>query len=233
MNSRKTWRFLLQWCHFAIRDAAAQAFGWPTIASAVLLVYFLPLFGVRAIPNQIANNLAIAAASMMIALVVYVFAGFFKAYRLMKPLVVTATDDVRSPDFAFHEKVRGYNVTVVVSNRSVAHLRDCVAYVTNAPCSDGSVRPRFVEKFDLPPKCNKNIFIAYWFSRESPNLDDKDIGLTGPTSATFGGNVCRVPGPEAILHVKIEAPDVDSKDIRCRVWIDGTSRRLKALQLPD
>jgi hypothetical protein len=220
------------WCRFAIRDSAAHAFGWPTVASAVMVAYLLKRTGVVSSPNTIENNLAIAAGSWLIALAFYVFTAAFKAYRFVRPLALTVTDDIRSPDFSFNEKVRGYNVAVVVRNRSIAHLKDCVAYVMDVPDYDGATRPRFVEKFDLPPKSKKNVFVAYWFSREPPNPDDGDIGITGPVSATFGGNVCRVPA-ETIISIKIQAQEIDSKDVRCRVWIDQTSRRLRGTRLDD
>jgi hypothetical protein len=98
-----------------------------------------------------------------------------------------------------------------------------VAYVTNAPQVDGSIARRFIEKFDLPPKSEKNVFVAYWFSREPPYTDDKDINLFGPTSAGFGGNRCVIPALEEILQIKIQAQNIDSQDVRCRVWIDETS----------
>jgi|UniRef100_UPI0038BA2750 hypothetical protein len=233
MNTANTRHFLWHWCRYAIRDAAARAFGWPTLVSAAVFGYLLPKVGIGAISNQIESNVAVAVVSWAIGFVVYLFAGFFKAHRLLRPLAVTVTDDVRSPDFAFHDQVRGHNVAVIARNRSDVHLKDCIAYVMNAPQGDGSVSPRFVEKFDLPPKSNKTVFVAYWFSRELPNTDDKDIGLNGPSGACFGGNVCGVPGPAAILHIRIHPQDADSKDLCCRVWIDESARRLRAAQLPD
>jgi hypothetical protein len=231
MNSANVRRFLGHWCRFAFRNALAQTFSWPTMISAVVLGYSLPkILGIRAFPNQVETNLAVAAVSLVIALGVNMVIAPFKAYRAVRPFVVSVTDDVRSPDFVFNENVRGYNATVVVHNRSSLFIKDCVAHVLNAPSRDGSVQPRFVEQFDLPPKSKKNVFIAYWFSRESNGGDDRDIGISGPMSPTFGGNICRVSAP-AILNVKVHAPDVDSKDVACRVWIDAATRRLKAEEL--
>jgi hypothetical protein len=102
----------------------------------------------------------------------------------------------------------------------------------NAPQADGSTGPRFVEKFDLPPKSKKIVFVAYWFSREPFHPDDKDIGLSGPVSESFDGNICRHPGPAAILHIRIDPQDSDAKDVHCRVWIDEIERRLRAAALP-
>lgn len=233
MRRAKVKSFLLQGCRFAIRDAAAQTFGWPTILSAALLGYVLTRLGIKAFQNPVESNVAVAGISLSLALFVNIFIASFKAYRVVKPFTVTVTDEVRSPDFAFNEKVRGFSAAVVVRNRSVAFLKDCVAYVMNVPSADGLCHPRFVEKFDLPPMSNKTIFIAYWFTREHPNLDDNDIGIPGPTSASFGGNVCRIPGPEALLDVKIKTEDIDDQEIRCRVWIDKESRRLRAAQHPS
>jgi hypothetical protein len=171
-------------------------------------------------------------ASYLIAFAVCAIFAVRKAYWAVRPLALTITDDVRSPDFSFNENVRGYNVAVIVSNCSVMHLKDCVAYVMDVPDYDGAPRPRFVEKFDLPPKSKKNVFVAYWFSREPPNPDDKDIGITGPVGAGFGGNVCRVPA-ETTISIKIQAQEIDSKDVRCRVWIDQASRRLRGARLDD
>lgn len=151
----------------------------------------------------------------------------------MDPLTLSITDAVRSPDFTFNDQIHGYSVATVVQNRSDVHWKDCTAHVMNAPLYDGSTGPRFVEKFDLPPKSKKTVYIAYWFSRESPNPDDKDIGLTGPVAACFGGNVCRVPGSGTNLHIRIRPQEADSKDVHCRVWIDTAARRLRAEQLSD
>jgi len=233
MNSTEKRRFLGHWCRIAVLDALAHVFGWPTLVSAVVLAYFLPRLGFEAIANPVANNFASALVSFVLAFIVYVIRALFKAYRLLRPLVVTVTDDIRSLDMDFSEKFRGHNVTVIVRNRSGAYLKDCVAYVMNAPCGDGSIFPRFVEKFDLPPECQKNVCVAYWYSRELPNIDDKEIGLPGPSGAGFGGNVCRLPGSEAVLQIKIQAQNIDSKDIQCRVWIEQTSRRLRGMQLLD
>lgn len=232
MNRAKTKRSLWHWFRNAIRDAA-KAFGWPTLLGAALLGYLLPKAGIAAIPNQIANNVAVAAASWIVGFAAYLSAALFKAHSRIEPLAVKVTDDARSPDVGSHHQVRGYNVAVVVRNRSDAHLKDCAAYVMNAPQADGSTGPRFVEKFDLPPKSKKTVFVAYWFSREPFHPDDKDIRLSGPVSESFNGNVCRIRGPAAILHVRIDPQDLGSKDVYCRVWIDESVRRLRAAALPD
>ncbi|MBB5508724.1 hypothetical protein [Paraburkholderia atlantica] len=230
MNTTNTKRFLWHWCRYAIRDAAAQAFGWPTLVSAAVLGYLLPKLGVGAISNQIANNIAIAVVSWAVGFAVYLFAAFFKAHRFTAPLALSITDDVRSPDFTCNDQIRGYSVAAIVQNRSDVHWKDCTAHVMNAPLCDGSTGPRFVEKFDLPPKSKKTVYIAYWFSRKPPNPDDKDIGLTGPVAACWGGNVCRVPGSGTNLHIRIRPQDAASKDVHCRVWIDTAARRLRAAQ---
>ncbi|WP_175787139.1 hypothetical protein [Burkholderia anthina] len=215
-----------------MRDAVAQAFGWPTLLSAAVLGYILPKVGIGDIPNQITNNLAIAVVSWAIGFVVYLFAACLKAYWRIVPLTLSITDDLRSPDFTFNDQFRGYSVATIVQNKSDVHL-NCNAYVMNAPQHDGSTGPRFVEKFDLPPKAKKTVFVAYWFSREPPHTDDKDIRLSGPTGSGFGGNMCWVSGAAARLHVRIHPQDGDSKDVYCRVWIDTATRRLRAQQLPD
>ncbi|MFL9954192.1 hypothetical protein PQR65_12375 [Paraburkholderia nemoris] len=234
MDKKKRKRFLKEWCRFAVRDATGQTFGWPTVVSAVLLTHILKRMGVSTISDQVENGLAVAAVSWLVALAAAVVLTGIRAYRVVKPLVVTITDELRSPDFAFNEQFKGYNATAVVTNRSSAHLKDCVAYVMNAPDVDGTPLPRFVEKFDLPPECKKYVYFGYWFSRESPNPDDPEINLSGPTAAGFGGNRCKVPSPSR-LHVRIQAQDVDSKDVCCDVWIDTTARRLRAVeaQQPD
>ncbi|WP_318833485.1 hypothetical protein [Burkholderia cepacia] len=232
MQTGTVGRFLWHWLRYAMRDAVAQAFGWPTLLSAAVLGYILPKVGIGDIPNQIANNLAIAAVSWAIGFVVYLFAACLKAYWRIVPLTLSITDDVRSPDFTFNDQFRGYSVATIVQNRSDVHW-NCNAYVMNAPQHDGSTGPRFVEKFDLPPKAKKTVFVAYWFSREPPHADDKDIRLSGPTGSGFGGNMCWVPGTAARLHVRVHPQDAGSKDIYCRVWIDTATRQLRAQQLPE
>ncbi|VVE71310.1 hypothetical protein PPN31119_03894 [Pandoraea pnomenusa] len=223
-----------RWFWYTIHDAFAQTFGWLTLFSGSVSGGFLAAkFGICAASDPFKSNLIGAASGFVIGLGVYAIVGIFKTRRYMQPLALSITDDVRSPDFSFNDQVRGYNVAAIVQNRSDEHWKDCTAHVMNAPLYDGSTGPRFVEKFDLPPKSKKTVYIAYWFSREPPNPDDKDIGLTGPVDACFGGNVCRVPGIGTNLHIRIRPQDADSKDVHCRVWIDTTARKLRAEQLPD
>jgi hypothetical protein len=231
MNKKKLKRFLWEWCRFAVRDATGQTFGWPTVVSAVLLGYILKRTGIGTIPDQIENGLAVAIVSWLVALVAAILLTGIRAYRMVKPLGVTITDELRSPNFTFNEDVKGYSVTAIVKNRSSAHLKDCVAYVINAPHVDGSFQPRYVEQFDLPPESKKYVHFGYWFSRQPPYPDDPDINLSGPTSAGFGGNRCKVPSPSR-LHIRVVAQDVDSKDVYCDVWIDTNARRLQVAEVP-
>lgn len=231
MNWKRTRLFMRRWLWYTIHDAFAQTFGWLSLIGGSVSGFIVAKFGVRAANNSLTISVIGAVGGFLIGLGVYAIVGFFKTRRYMQPLVLSITDDERSPDFTFNDQIRGYNVAAIVRNRSDVFLKDCSAYVMNAPLYDGSTGPRFVEKFDLPPKSKRTVFIAYWFSRQPPNPDDKDIGLTGPVDACFGGNVCRVTGP-AILRVRIHPQDLDSKDVCCRVWIDGSERRLKAAPMP-
>ncbi|MEX3671411.1 hypothetical protein AB3X82_24790 [Paraburkholderia phenoliruptrix] len=194
MNSKRTRRFLWRWLSYTAHDAFAQTFGWLTLFGGSVSGFFLAKFGVNVTNDQFTNNVVVAVGGFVLGVGVYAIVGFFKTRRHTQPLALSITDDVRSPDFTFNDQIRGYSVATVVQNRSDVHWKDCTAHVMNAPLYDGSTGPRFVEKFDLPPKSKKTVFVAYWFSREAPNPDDKDIGLTGPVAACFGGNVCRVPG---------------------------------------
>lgn len=221
-----------RWLWYTIHDAFAQTFGWLTLFGTSFGGLILAKFGIPATNDPLTNNVIGACGGFVIGLGFYAIVGFFKTRQYMQPLVLTVADDVRSPDFAFTNQFRGYSVATIVQNRSDVHLKDCSAYVMNAPLYDGSTGSRFVEKFDLPPKSKKVVFVAYWFSRELPNPDDKDIGLVGPVGACFGGNICRHPGPAAILHIRIDPQDSDAKDVHCRVWIDESERRLRAAALP-
>jgi hypothetical protein len=233
MNWKRTRLFMGRWLWYTIHDAFAQTFGWLTLFGGSFGGFALAKFGVLATNDQLTANVVGAVGGFVIGVGVYAIVGFFKTRRYIQPLVLAVADDVRSPDFTFNDQFRGYSVATIVQNRSDMHLKDCSAYVMNAPQYDGLTGPRFVEKFDLPPKSKKKVFIAYWFSRELPNPDDKDIGLTGPVGACFGGNACRVPGPVAILHIRIHPQDMDAKDVCCRVWIDESERRLRAAPLHD
>lgn len=235
MNWKQTRLFMRRWFWYTIRDAFAQTFGWLTLFGTSFGGLILTKVGIRATNDPLTNNVVGAVGGFVIGLGVYAIVGFFKTRRYMQPLVLSVTDEARSPDFAFNDQFRGYNVAAIVQNRSDVYLKDCTAHVMNAPLYDGSIGPRFIEKFDLPPKSKKTVFVAYWWSREPPNPDDKDIGLCGPVSGGFGGIMCRVPGPAAILHIRIQIhpQDVDSKDVRCRAWIDESERRLRAAPLPD
>ncbi|MDR6419390.1 hypothetical protein J2801_001641 [Paraburkholderia phenoliruptrix] len=233
MNWKRTRLFIRRWLGYTLHDAFAQTFGWLTLFGSSVSGFMLAKFGVSVTNDQFTNSIVVAVGGFVLGVGVYAIIGFFKTRRYMQPLALSITDDVRSPDFSFNDQVRGYNVAAIVQNRSDMHWKDCTAHVMNAPLYDGSTGPRFVEKFDLPPKSKKTVYIAYWFSREPPNPDDKDIGLTGPVDACFGGNVCRVPGPATTLHIRIRPQDADAKDVHCRVWIDTTARRLRAEPLPE
>jgi hypothetical protein len=93
MNAGTARGFVWHWLRYAIRDAATQAFGWPTVLSAALLGYLLPKIGIGTISNPIANNVAIASVSWAIGFGVYLFAALFKAYYCVAPLTVNVTDD--------------------------------------------------------------------------------------------------------------------------------------------
>lgn len=213
MNISNVRRFVWQWFRYTIQDAFAQTFGWLTLFGGSVSGFLLAKFGISVTNDQFTNNVVVAVGGFVLGVGLYAIIGFFKTRRYMQPLVLSITDDVRSPDFTFNDQIRGYSVATVVRNRSDVHWKDCTAHVMNAPLYDGSTGPRFVEKFDLPPKSKKTVYIAYWFSREPPNPDDHDIGLTGPIAACWGGNICRVPGGDTKLHIRIRPHDADSKDV--------------------
>ncbi len=233
MNWTQRRHFVRRWLWYTVRDAFTQTFGWLTLFGTSFSGFILAKLGVPAITNPLGNNLIGGFGGFVIGVGYYAVVGFFKTRRYMQPLALSITDDVRSPVFTFNDQVRGYSVATVVQNRSDVYWKDCTAHVMNAPLYDGSTGPRFVEKFDLPPKSKKTVYVAYWFSREPPNPDDQDIGLTGPVAACFGGNVCRVPGSGTNLHIQIRPHDADSRDIHCRVWIDTATRKLKAEPMTD
>ena len=233
MNWKQTRLFMRHWLRYTVHDAFAQTFGWLTLFGGSFGGFILAKFGISATNDQFTNNVVGAVGGFVIGVGVYAIFGFFKTRRYLQPLALSITDTVRSPDFTFNDQFRGYSVATIVRNRSDVYWKDCTAHVMNAPLYDGSTGPRFVEKFDLPPKSKKTVYIAYWFSREPPNPDDQDIGLTGPIAACFGGNVCRVPGTGMNLHIRIRPQDADSKDVHCRVWIDTIARRLRAEPLLD
>lgn len=160
----------------------------------------------------------------------FAFVAHVKAYRELRPLALAIRDDLRSPDFVFNNKTRGYNVSVTVTNRSSKHLLDCVLHILNVTQADDSIGPRFVQKFDLPPKSTRTIFIAYWFYRSLPDRDDQTVNLSGPTGAAYGGNRSLVPSGSA-LQVRVSAPDAPTKYIGCTVCIDNKQRSLIAAKM--
>lgn len=231
-------RFLRHSLYFAWTDALSAAFGWATVINAAALVYLAGRLGIAINSGQSwASILLYASACFAIGLVIafainFVLVAPVKAYRLMSPLVVSVSGEARSPDFVFHETARGYNSTVVVRNRSHVHLLDCTAHILDVTWHDGKKYDRFVEKFDLPPKSTKNVYVAYWFARDGEWSDDKEINLAGPVGAGFGGNRLSVPSEGTELMVKIDAPCVETKFMRCRVWVDTSLRRLMTAHLP-
>jgi hypothetical protein len=225
-------RFLKNWMRLTFTDATSQTSGWPTFFGATVLGIISSKFGVNVSASPIENVAANVLVCWLLAFIFCMFRALHRARRIGDPIDVKVVDNLRSPDFVFNDKVRGYSVAAIVHNRSVEHLKDCVAYITNAPLADGTIGVRFVEKFDLPPKSKRNVFIAYWFSRQPPSVNDADIGLSGPVAACFGGNVCRVPkGSE--VHIKIHVPEAESKTLRCRVWIDDRSSSLRVVPLAN
>ncbi|CAJ5215112.1 hypothetical protein [Burkholderia pseudomallei] len=225
--------FVRQWVRYTIRDAFAQTFGWLTLFGGSVSGFFLAKFGVSVTDDQFTNNVVVAVGGFVIGVGVYAIVGFFKTLRHMQPLALSITDDVRSSGSTLNDQFRSYNVAAIVRNRSDVHVNNCTAYVMNAPQNDGSIGMRFIEKFDMPPKSEKTVDVAYWTSREPPCSDDPDIGLVGPPGNGWGGNACRVPGPETNLHIRIDPHGKGCQDLRCRVWIDTTARRLRAESLPD
>lgn len=233
MKRKRSLVFMRRWLWYTVHDAFAQTFGWLSLIGGSVSGFILAKFGVSVTNDQFTNNVVGAVGGFVIGVGVYAIVGVFKTRRYTQPLALSITDDVPSPDFAFNDQFRGYSVATIVKNRSDVYWKDCTAHVMNAPLYDGSTGPRLVEKFDLPPKSKKTVFVAYWFSREAPNPDDQDIGLTGPVAACWDGNVCRVPGSGANLHIRICPQDAEGEDVRCRVWIDMAARRLRAEPLPD
>ena len=229
--------FLRHCFYFAWIDALSAAFGWATVINAAALVYLAGRLGIAINSGQNWPSILLyASACFVVGLVIafainFLFVAPVKAYRLMRPLVVHISGEARSPDFVFHESARGYNSTVVVRNRSHVHLLDCTAHIIGVIWHDGKKYDRFVEKFDLPPTSTKNIYVAYWFARDGEWSDDKEINLSGPVGAGFGGNRLTVPSEGTELTVKIEARGVETKFVRCRVWVDKNRRTLVTAHL--
>ncbi|WP_321941655.1 hypothetical protein [Paraburkholderia tropica] len=233
MDRKQTQLFIRRWLFYTTRDAFTQTFGWLSLIGSSAGGFFLGKFGLSVPADALVANFVGAIGGFIVGFGIYAVVGFFKTRQYMQPLTLSIADDIRSPDFTCDDQVCGYSVATIVRNRSDVHWKDCTAHVMNAPLHDGTSGPRFVEKFDLPPKTSKTIYIAYWFSREPPNSDDQDIGLTGPAAACWGGNVRRVPGNGTHLHIRIRSQDTASKDVHCRVWIDKTARKLRAGPLTD
>ena len=231
-------RFARNCLRFATADALSAAFGWATVINGAALVYLAGRAGIAINSSQgWPSILLYAAACFAVGLVIAFFINLvlvapLKAHRLMWPLVLRISNDDRSPDYVFHETARGYNSTVKVTNRSHEHLLDCAAHILNVTWHDGKKYDRFVEKFDLPPRATKNVYVAYWFARDGQWPDDKEINLCGPVAAGIGGNLLSVPADGAEFTVRIQAPGKETKCIRCRVWVDKTSRKLMTSHLP-
>lgn len=224
--------------HFATADALSAAFGWATVINGAALVYLAGRAGIAINSGQGWSSILLyAAACFFVGLVIAFFINLVlvtpvKAHRLMWPLVLHISNDDRSPDYVFHETARGFNSTVKVTNRSHEYLLDCAAHILGVTLPTGERHDRFVEKFDLPPRSTKNVYVAYWFARDGQWSDDKEINLCGPVAAGIGGNLLSVSADGAELTVRIQAPGKETKCIRCRVWVDKTSRKLMTSHLP-
>jgi hypothetical protein len=217
------------WWRFAIRGAFAKASFYGTLLFS-LATFTGPNLGHGEILNKAGTLLARLAIGFGVAFLIHAAVAIRKARHRVDPFVLRVTDDQRAPGHVCNEKVCGYSIAVIVHNRSSEKLNDCIVYVVNAPSYDGSPHPRFVEKFDLGPRESKTSYVAYWFSRETQILDDKNIWISGPHGA-FAETISRFPGPEAELDIKIESPDANSMHVRCRARIDEASRRLRAVHV--
>jgi hypothetical protein len=232
-------QFLRHWLSFAVKDATSAAFGWAAVPSGAVLAVAASQLGFKPVQGQAWSDillyaLAGAGAGWVVAFVLnlLVFSPL-KALYLIRPFVVEISDQIRAPDFIFNDKMRGYNATLLVKNRSTSHLMDCAVHIDEVTDDRGLSFSRFVEKFDLPPKTTKHVLFAYWFSREPPHTDDDGIGLNGPVGAGFGGNVVRLPMGQHTLHIRVQVPDYRIKRVSCQVWVDPVARRLNAKALND
>lgn len=193
MISTERRRFIGHWWKTTIGDSWAQTFAWPTVISSSVTYSLLHALGFKSIiSSPLWSNVVNAGIGFVFALVVCSIVAINKARKIMRPLELAVTDDTSNPGPDSIEINRMHNVAITVYNRSSIHLKDCVAFVMDVRGPDGTVGPRWVEQFDLPPKCRKNVNVAYWCSRGLPNVDDKDINLSGPTGAGFGaiGSLC-------------------------------------------
>jgi len=227
--------FTRQWFRIAFHDAWAATFGWAAVPSGVAMLILSQHLRLSFSENW-TGALIYALCGAFIAWFVAVLASLlitapFKAYCSLEPFTVSIDDLRRAPDFICNDKLHGYNATVIVRNRSVNHLLGCSLHVVDIQPSTPLKFHRFVEQFDLPPRSEKRIPFAYWFSREQPNSDDETIGISGPVGPGFGGNVLRIPVADYVVTLRIQAPEGCSKKCLSRLWVDAAARRLHATLL--
>jgi hypothetical protein len=221
------------WFEFAARDAIRAAFGWATVVNVAALTYLSSKLGLSIAAGQgWTQTLSYAVVCFLIGVAIafvvnLVFVAPLKVFRDLQPLTLKVSDAVESPTLLQSREIRGHEIFIRVRNRSERHILDCVLHILNAPQADHSIGPRFVEKFDLPPKATRLIAVAYWFSRPLPNGDDLHINLSGPTGAGFGGNRSSVPS-HSTLKIQVRAPDAPTKYMYCDVSIDQRTRTLTA-----
>jgi hypothetical protein len=237
-TTRWAWgvQFLRYWTEFAFRDAAAATFGWAAIFGSAFVLGALRYRGFQMNPSQSPQwsevlffAFAGAGAAWCIAFVVNFFiVSPIKAYRVMKPFVLSISDAIMSSEFVRNDQMRGYNATLIIKNRSSRYLIDCHVHIVEITGIDAKQFPRFVANFDLPPGEKKHLTIAYWFAREAPYTDDETIGISGPAESGFGGNILRIPVSDYIFKIRVWVPDSRSKLVGCRLWIDAAARKLKA-----
>jgi len=230
------WRWAKQFCSywikFAFSGANSAVFGWATIPTAAI---FVAMHLTRDQPNSssqwtatLVYTLYGAGLGWLIGFLVNLFfLAPLKAFKSMNPFAVSIRDDILFGEFGHYKDTTGYNVIVTIKNASPVYLLDCHVHIIDIPGTQISSYPRYVTRFDLPPGETKYVTIAYWFTREAPNTDDKEIGICGPVSASFGGNIMKAP-PDTTLTVRVRLPDSRSKEIRSHVWIDPHERRLRA-----
>ena len=231
--------FIKTWLRIAMIESINAAFGWATLLNGAALIYINS--HLKIIPesnNTWQSNICYSILCFTLGLIIsflfnLIFTSPIKTYLHINPLALSASSHTRPPDFIFNESIKGYSSTIIIKNRSKQHLIDCTAHIEDLTFPNGEKCSRFVEKFDLPPHTTKYLCIAYWFARNHPNIDDKEINLSGPPGNGLGGNQFKIPLNGMTLTVKIEALGIVKKYITCQIFLNKTARILITKQIRE
>lgn len=149
-------------------------------------------------------------------------------YRIINPISLNISDEIQTEDYVSSRLFKPQNATLLIRNRSDTDMLGCSIIINGITDTNADNYPRLVSKFDLPAKRTRQVAVAYWTVREPPHTDDVSIGICSPPSGGFDSGLRISTNVIHQASLELRSPDMKSKTFNCRIWVDKTSRHLKA-----